>query len=313
MDRKETRVTLPQYASFTSAYYALLLKLHSVGSRVLGSRDQTSPGFDECSFELIGEGFTLLNPLDRFPHQQSRNLNLVNAVALTALLLSGEQEITNIAFYNQRASSFADDGRRMIGAHGWRLRTQIWSLVRLLRADPHTRRAMVSVYGPDDISRRSKDVPCVATLQFFIRHGALDLCVQMRSQSAVMVMPYDVFTFTVLQELIAQELHVGVGFYHHYCNNLHYFQREQSFLNTILDDDVPLMTDPPLPFFPPVKEGKYPLKPAIQHARDDFHGFVQHYVARLGGTIPHHIKKTVPALPKSVAWKEGNATTHDRD
>jgi hypothetical protein len=55
----------------------------------------------------------------------------------------------------------------------------------------------------------------------------------MRSQSAAFVQPYDVFLMTMLQELLANELNVGLGYYKHFCGSYHYFVDEEKMVDEI--------------------------------------------------------------------------------
>lgn len=56
----------------------------------------------------------------------------------------------------------------------------------------------------------------------------------MRSQSALMVMPYDLFLLTMLHEAMAVRLGVGLGYYHHFCGSLHYYEDEEELVDAVL-------------------------------------------------------------------------------
>jgi thymidylate synthase len=94
-----------------------------------------------------------------------------------------------------------------------------------LKNDPDSRRAVMHINQPPDLGRAvgagSKDVPCTMSLQLLIRDRKLHMHVLMRSNDVVWGMPYDVFSFTCLQEAflyLLQEQGVpvdGLGCYHH--------------------------------------------------------------------------------------------------
>jgi thymidylate synthase len=58
----------------------------------------------------------------------------------------------------------------------------------------------------------------------------------MRSNDAFWGLPYDVFLFTMLQELFAAELNVELGRYHHSVGSLHLYQKHVRAAQTVLDD-----------------------------------------------------------------------------
>jgi len=95
-----------------------------------------------------------------------------------------------------------------------------------LRFDPETRRAVLVFQDPDkmfDID--SVDVACASTLQFLIRNRKLHAVCTMRSNDAIWGLPYDVFLFTMLQELLACQLGLELGDYHHCAGSMHIYQR----------------------------------------------------------------------------------------
>jgi thymidylate synthase len=48
----------------------------------------------------------------------------------------------------------------------------------------------------------------------------------MRSNDAYVGLPYDIFLFTSLQELMASELDIEIGTYYHSVNSLHIYHRD---------------------------------------------------------------------------------------
>ena len=82
----------------------------------------------------------------------------------------------------------------------------------------------------------AKDVACATSLQFLLRDGQLDAVIHMRSNDAFWGLPYDVFLFTMLQELFAAELNVELGRYHHSVGSLHLYQRHIRAAQRVLDD-----------------------------------------------------------------------------
>ena len=102
-----------------------------------------------------------------------------------------------------------------------------------LRKDPDSRRAVIHIRTPDDSLHAVKDVPCTLALQFFIREGKLHLHVNMRSSDIILGIAYDVPAFTTMQEIMANELGVGLGEYVHTSNSLHCYERDFEMLDAI--------------------------------------------------------------------------------
>lgn len=69
-------------------------------------------------------------------------------------------------------------------------------------------------------------MPCTVTYRFFIRDGRLEMHTSMRSQDLWLGFPYDLFTATTLQELLAGWCGVDVGAYHHEVSSLHLYRRD---------------------------------------------------------------------------------------
>jgi thymidylate synthase len=60
-------------------------------------------------------------------------------------------------------------------------------------------------------------------------------------------MPYDVFLFTFLQELMAVELGVQLGAYHHFAASMHIYARHLELATRVLDEETEIAASmPPL-------------------------------------------------------------------
>lgn len=168
----------------------------------------------------------------------NRVLNPAYAVAETVWILSGS-DAPWIYDYNGRLVQYADDGV-LRGAYGPRLRRwggidQLSHVLELLKTDPDSRRAVVQLYDPTRDAADHKDVPCTLGFRFHLREGRLHMSTTMRSQDVWTGMPYDLFSFTTIQELVAGWLDADLGDYHHHVDSLHIYEHnlEQA------DADVP--------------------------------------------------------------------------
>jgi thymidylate synthase len=195
--------------------------------------------------EIISKHFSIEDPRDRCILNPVRSFNIFQVVGHWLWIMAGKMDLSSINYYNPVASRFSADLRKLDGAYGPRLfglgvMNQIPSIVQLIRAHPDTRRGVATVYIPEfDSSRttvegREDEVPCTIALQFLPREGRLHALAYMRSQDAFLVLPYDVFIFTMLQEYVARSTDLKLGEYHHIAGSFHYYIREEKRLDEML-------------------------------------------------------------------------------
>jgi thymidylate synthase len=183
--------------------------------------------------EVLGAHLCLTQPRRRFVNVPPvRVLNPAFAVAEALWILSGSDDPW-IFTYNRSLARYADDGR-LQGAYGPRMRhwrgevDQVDHVRRLLLRDPDSRQAVIQLYDPSRDTLGHRDVPCTLNYRFFLRRDRLDMHTTMRSNDVWLGLPYDVFTATILHELMAGWLGVPLGVYHHHVDSLHlYAQHDQ--------------------------------------------------------------------------------------
>lgn len=180
--------------------------------------------------EVLGAHLKLTNPRDRLVHAPpARVLNPAFAVAEAMWIISGSDDPW-IFDFNRSLAQYADNGV-LQGAYGPRLRRwrgsvdQLDVVRRQLLEDPDSRRAVVQLFDPARDHAGSRDVPCTLGYRFFIRDGRLHMHTTMRSNDLWLGFPYDIFTATLLQELLAGWLGVGLGDYRHSVDSLHLYEQ----------------------------------------------------------------------------------------
>jgi thymidylate synthase len=185
------------------------------------------------TLELFPVSFALLNPRNRCVLNPLRKWSFALALGEFCWHVSGSNELEFIEYYASRWRDFTEDGSTISGScYGHRVfsdkrggASQWERLIDVLKSDPHSRRAILYFSdSTDHFSDSSKDVPCATTLQFFLRSGRLHAIAQMRSNDAMWGLPYDVFLFTMLQELLANELGTEIGTYYHSVASLHLYE-----------------------------------------------------------------------------------------
>lgn len=146
-----------------------------------------------------------------------RGLNYRFMVAEWLWILAGLDRLDVLTRYNKQMAEFSDDGVHLAGAYGPRLKFQWPWLLKRLTEDLESRQGVVSIWTPAPAS--SKDVPCTLSAQYLVRlwvrdelqpvhkhEWRLHTVMTMRSSDAWWGIPYDVFTFTMLANVLAGAL-----------------------------------------------------------------------------------------------------------
>ena len=179
--------------------------------------------------ELCTVLLRLTNPLARLSHTEKKG-KIFSALGELAWYLSGSNQADFVTHYIPRYKEETESDGTIYGAYGPRVfrpdnASQFLRVVELLRESPTSRRAVIQIFGGDDLRGNYKDVPCTCTLQLFIRFGRLHMAVTMRSNDAYFGLPHDVFAFTMIQEIAARLLACELGEYSHFAGSLHIYHR----------------------------------------------------------------------------------------
>ncbi|QES51990.1 methyltransferase [Streptomyces venezuelae] len=201
--------------------------------------------------EVIGAHLTLTQPRRRLVSlPPARVLNAAFAAAEATWILSGSDGGW-IYTYNQRMAQYADDGV-LRGAYGPRMRAwrpghdQLDHVRRTLLEDPDSRRALIQLYDPDRDIPHHSDVPCTLGYRFYLRDGRLEMHTTMRSQDLWLGFCYDIFTATVLHELMSHWIGAELGHYHHHVDSLHLYDSRLSAARALPDQPTPSRLMDPL-------------------------------------------------------------------
>lgn len=191
--------------------------------------------------ELSAVTTVIENPEERFILLPARKPNYFAAIAESLWVLAGRNDIEWLSFYLKRAPEFSDDGKVWRGGYGPRIRNkggvdQLEHVIRLLREDPNTRRAVISIYdGALDLNVVTKDVPCNDLIQFKIRDGYLDMYVFVRSQDVIWGFSgINTFEWSLMQGIVATMVGVKVGKFVQFCGSEHYYLRHDALVNSVL-------------------------------------------------------------------------------
>jgi thymidylate synthase len=179
--------------------------------------------------EMQGITMVLASPLHRYPRLEGRNANIFALIAETIWVMAGRNDLPFIQAYLPRMAAFSDDGERLSGGYGPRIRNwrgidQLHAVVGTLRADPSSRRAVISLFDPlVDHDQAKKDIPCTNLLHFTTQGGRLHLNAFSRSMDIMWGSAINFFEWTTIQEAVARWLALPIGGYTHSVGSLHIY------------------------------------------------------------------------------------------
>ena len=205
-----------------------------------------SVGSQQLTREFTNYTFTVDVARDRLPSPSAipNVFSLLTAAARFVWMMAGSDRLESIRHYSDGVTKFTDDDFVVPGSsYGSRLfyarpgLDQITNVVEILKADPTSRRAMVTVFEPEDTARVSKDIPCTFGISFLVRENQLHTTTIMRSNNAWTLLPYNIFEFTLLAEIVACRVGVELGSYTHHCISLHLYESDFEAASEWLEQD----------------------------------------------------------------------------
>lgn len=244
----------------------ILRKLLKSQNRIVASRGSMT--------ELNGVLLELKNPRARLSRSETRG-RLFSCLGELLWYLAKTNSLAFISYYVPQYHEESDDGRSIFGGYGPRLfnmrsNNQVANIEALLKDKPTSRRAAIQLFDAADLARPHKDIPCTCTLQFMVRRNRLNMIIYMRSNDAFRGLPHDIFSFTMIQELVARALNVELGTYKHAVGSLHLYGHDRSRARDYLREGwQSTVSMPPMPTTNPWSAISRLLKAehAIRHGR----------------------------------------------
>jgi thymidylate synthase len=188
---------------------------------------------------MFNQGFTIENPLDRMITNEARNFNVEYAEAEWHWYLSGDRSTAKLGeLYGKIPKIWQDmaDGNGRVNSnygYQWERGYQLDKVVAMLKENPNTRQACVSIYDGKEMNRYRHDTPCTYAVQFTIVDNKLDMCVTMRSNDLWFGFCNDQYQFSKLQEMVSERAGYDVGVYYHFAHNLHIYDDQLPEQNTL--------------------------------------------------------------------------------
>jgi len=187
-----------------------------------------------------------------FPLVTTKKLHLRSIIHELLWFLQGE---TNIAYLKEHGVSIWDewaDGNGDLGpVYGYQWRSwpapdgsridQITRLINDIKANPDSRRLIVSAWNVSDVDRMAL-APCHALFQFYVADGRLSCQLYQRSADVFLGVPFNIASYALLTMMVAQVTGLAVGDFVHTFGDAHLY------LNHLEQADTQLQRTPhPLP------------------------------------------------------------------
>jgi len=192
--------------------------------------------FDDTK-ALFNVGFEIENPMNNSianSHYLKRNWKQEYAEAEWQWYLSGDRNIKRLGEIYGKVPEIwkrmADNNGNVNSNYGWQWQrgnafsqSQLDYVIDMLKDNPKTRQACVSIYDGKEWQEYKHDTPCTYAIQFTIVNNKLNMCVTMRSNDLWYGFCNDQYCFSRLQLMIADRLEIRLGTYYHFAHNLHLY------------------------------------------------------------------------------------------
>ena len=200
-------------------YESALINLRHLGEKVI-TRGKTM-------IELTNVVATVTNPRDRLLTEVNRKWPIKGFTAEVLWYLSGNPTLRTITKYLPVWAQFSDNGSTVNSNYGNHWFPYVSNIIEILRKDPGARHACFSIYKSHYSMIQTKDVPCTFAIQFLIRDNRLNMIVFNRSRDVIKgELGGDFYAFSILQELVANELEVEIGTYTAMHGSLHIYEQD---------------------------------------------------------------------------------------
>ena len=194
-------------------YLELLRKTRDCGAR---KADRTGTG----TLSLFGEQLRF-DLSAGFPLMTTKKIHLRSVIYELLWFLRGD---TNVAYLREHGVSIWDEWadehgelgpvygkqwRRWAAADGREI-DQISAVVRQLRADPNSRRMLVSAWNVGELERMAL-APCHVLFQFYVAAGRLSCQLYQRSADIFLGVPFNIASYALLTCMMAQQCDLAPG------------------------------------------------------------------------------------------------------
>jgi hypothetical protein len=231
--------------NFDQIYSGLLWELYTSPDYIVNSLNNNDKERKSGYRELNGYQFKLTDITNNtISHNKARGFKLDYAKDFFNYVLTGDDEGVR---KNPKAVPYLVEFAGRNTQYGPRIRQQLPNVLEELIHDKESRRATILVLDSKDqdvlegkrLGISDIEYPCTNSLTFSIRNNKLHLVSNMRSQSAYMVLPYEIYNWTNLMVVVCDMLKphypgLECGILTHQMASVHYFDREEKSVKATL-------------------------------------------------------------------------------
>ncbi|HEY5083991.1 MAG TPA: thymidylate synthase [Rhizomicrobium sp.] len=177
------------------------------------------------------------NLADGFPLVTTKKVHLKSIIYELLWFLRGE---TNVHWLQEHGVSiwdeWADANGELGPVYGYQWRSwpsqndgaidQISNLIRDIKANPDSRRLIVTAWNPADVPRMALP-PCHCLFQFYVAEGKLSCQLYQRSADIFLGVPFNIASYALLTHLIAHECGLKAGEFVHTFGDAHLYRNHE--------------------------------------------------------------------------------------
>ena len=170
---------------------------------------------------------------DGFPLLTTKKLHIKSIVHELLWFIAGD---TNIAYLKENGVSiwdeWADEKGDLGPVYGQQWRSwaapdgravdQLAEVVEQIKTNPTSRRLIVSAWNPADVNNMALP-PCHCLFQFFVSKGKLSCQLYQRSADIFLGVPFNIASYALLTEMIAQVTGLTAGEFVHTLGDAHIY------------------------------------------------------------------------------------------
>ena len=221
--------------SFNILYYRLLQIAYNKNIQDTESRIGSVKDLGKVVYQIK-------NDVLRLCFLKERNINPFFAFTEFSWIIEGSNLVEPLQYFIKDYNKFSDDNKTLNGAYGFRLLkyfgiNQIETAISELKINRESRRVVLTLYSSDDFNKDSKDIPCNTSIYLKIKNNKLDITILNRSNDLYLGVPYNVFTFYLLQLYIANKLNIDVGMQTHFTDSMHLYTKDLEKVEKIINNN----------------------------------------------------------------------------
>ena len=202
--------------------------LHRIVTEGVQKGDRTGTG----TLSVFGHQMRF-NMQNGFPLLTTKKLHLKSIIYELLWFLKGDTNVKYLQEHGVRIwNEWADENGELgpVYGHQWRSWSdykggtidQIQQVVDALRHNPNSRRMLVTAWNPAEVEDMALP-PCHCLFQFYVANGKLSLQLYQRSADTFLGVPFNIASYALLLQMMAQVAGLEVGDFIHTTGDTHLY------------------------------------------------------------------------------------------